>query len=364
MPEEPSLPRWIADADRILRDASKRATTINSATPANLSSEHARLVDSWTRGHEAAPRFEYHAPTDLSALPAALESLAAAISEDGPLGRVYADRAFELSLESRLVGAVGTPEMGPLALARYGVRDSFSVEADVLAKAWATTPRESADTVRIFSDDATDPRSLLSLVRRGVGARRLSVRVVVTKNLAPLAAVGDGVIQIAEGRLTSARDAERTALHEIEGHLVPQARALEQSTGIFSIGTRNGSDDQEGRALTVEQRAGFLVGSRRAELGCRHIAARAVLEGAHFVETMRALKVLGAETAHAVRLALRAHRGAHEGRGGLAREIVYLPAMLRVTARIQVDPWAEDVLSRGRVAVSAASALRPYITQR
>ncbi len=59
---------------------------------------------------------------------------------------------------------------------------------------------------------------------REIGERRLPLRVVIA-DIAPLAATGDGVIQVARGRMLTRDDVERTVLHEIEGHAAPSVRA-------------------------------------------------------------------------------------------------------------------------------------------
>ena len=56
------------------------------------------------------------------------------------------------------------------------------------------------------------------------------------------------------------------------------------------------------------------------------------------------------------RAALRAHRG-----GGLARELVYVPAWLRVRAAVARDPSLESVLASGQISVAAAETLRPFV---
>jgi hypothetical protein len=347
-------------ADRALSAACRRVTTITSATPRNFGSELERVSDAWARGYAVAPDLVHAPPPDLSDVMGELEALAERVEQEGPLGALYADRARELVLEARIAGSVGTSACTELARRRYAAPDELERDATELARSWvgASNASEPAD---VRSDDPDDPRSLLCRVRAGVGELRLAVRVVVVKNLAPLAAVGQGVIQIAEGRRITARDAERTALHELEGHLLPQARAAREPLGLFGVGTRAGSDDQEGRALTLEERRGFLVGARRAELARRHLAARAVFDGAEIVETIRLLSELGAPAEQAVRLALRAHRGGADGRGGIGREIVYLPALLRVRRELARAPGSEDILARGRVSVDAIAALRPYV---
>jgi hypothetical protein len=208
----------------------------------------------------------------------------------------------------------------------------------------------------VQSDDERDPGSLLCRLRDEIGKRRLPLRVLISANLASLAATGDGFVQIVAARSMSRRDVERTVLHEIEGHVLPRLAGAQASIGIFGIGTARGSDDQEGRALALEREKGFLDHGRRVELALRHVAARAVEASADFPSTVRLLLDRGAALADALRLAARVHRG-----GGLAREAVYLPALLRVEAAIAADSGVDAVLAQGRVSVDAAPTLRAWV---
>ena len=79
-------------------------------------------------------------------------------------------------------------------------------------------------------------------------------------------------------------------------------------------------------------------------------------EQADFVATARLLLESAAPLSTALRIAARVHRG-----GGLGREAVNLPALLRVEAAMARDAALDDVLRVGRVAVDAAPALRPWI---
>ncbi|MEJ7728869.1 MAG: tyrosine/phenylalanine carboxypeptidase domain-containing protein [Polyangiaceae bacterium] len=190
-----------------------------------------------------------------------------------------------------------------------------------------------------------------------MGAWRLPVRVVVSRHLASLAAVGDGVVHVVAGRMLSERDVERTVRHEMLGHVLPRQRADGERLGLFAVGTAAGADDQEGRALFLEKQGGFLDVGRRRELALRHLAARRTQAGEGFVETTRGLLAHDATLPDALRIVARAHRG-----GGLAREAVYLPALLRVERALAARPALDAVLARGRVAVGAASLLAPWIS--
>lgn len=288
-------------------------------------------------------------------LTTALGGIADELERAGQLGQLYAARARELIDEATLCALVGDPRFHAAARGRYAPRDRFDAEADGLATAWLAdrSPMDEGSDELVRSDDSSDPRSLLARMRQEIARRRLDLRALPSREMAALAATGEHVILIAAERMLSARDVERTVLHEIEGHALPRQRAAHVRLGIFATGTARGSDDQEGRALAIERRAGFLVGRRRRELALRHVAARSVEQRADFVETMALLEPHLDSLPQRLWIAARVHRG-----GGLAREGVYLPALLRVEAALGVDPSVDEVLALGRVAVDAVGVLR------
>jgi hypothetical protein len=138
----------------------------------------------------------------------------------------------------------------------------------------------------------------------------------------------------------------------VEGHALPRARARGETLGLFRLGTRGGSDDEEGRALLCEDRSALFGPVRKREVGLRHLAALSVRDGASWVETVRMLSALGAPLRAAVTIASRVHRG-----GGLARELVYLPALSRVRRGLETSPDLERWLERGRVSLAAARVM-------
>ena len=205
------------------------------------------------------------------------------------------------------------------------------------------------------ADDASDPRSLISVSRSLVGQLRLPVRVVSSPSLASAAATGDGIIVVREGTTHSERAALRIALHEVHGHAMPRVRARAEVLGLFSAGTRSGSDDEEGRALLVEERHGLMDNQRRRELGLRHLgsARRAGWCGMGRHRSFRR-RLMGHALCDAVRIATRVHRG-----GGLARELVYLPALrARACGASRRDATIESWLERGRIGVETVPAMR------
>jgi hypothetical protein len=356
---------WVSGADRALTMAAAQIRLIRAATPSNADSELAALAASFRQGVSRLPVWRYDAPPLASELPRALESLADFLDKEPPLGPIYAARARELCLEATIIGAIGTPRITELARQRFLDPSPHAAadgrEADALADAWTASgidgvpSSHQTPSYKIRTCDEGDPRSLVSRLAAEVGKKRLPVRVAVQAGMASLAATGDGVILVAQNQWVFQRDIERTVLHEIEGHALPRARASRAAVAIFAIGTAHGTDDQEGRAIGLEDTAGFLDGARRYELGCRHLAARATLAGADFVEVVALLRERHASVEAALRIAARVQRGGL-GRSGLAREIVYLPSRCNMArlARGCDGRRIEEVMRGGRVAADVA----------
>ena len=362
-----SYAAWVSSSDRALTMAASQIRLIQAVTPTNADSELAALEQAFRRGVERLPRWQYDPRPVPPELPRALEELATFLEKEPPLGPIYAARARELCLEASLVGATGTPRLTAMSRQRFlgtsSAADEDTHKADELASAWTSgvdqaTPVSARGEVReppIRSCAASDPRSLLARMANEVGRKRLAVRVFAQAGMASLAATGDGVILVAQNKWLMRRDVERTVLHEIEGHALPRARAARAPLAIFAVGTARGIDDQEGRAIAIEEKAGFLDQARKFELGCRHIAARATLEAANFTEVVAALRARGATLEGALRIAARVQRGSN-GVGGLAREVVYLPARCKLHRLLEGPDGRkiEEVMRGGRVAADIA----------
>jgi hypothetical protein len=366
-----NYPRWVKMTDRALTRAADQIKLIRAVTPTNVDGELALLEQSFRAKKPRLPQWRYDPPPIAAELPRALDTLAAFLEKDPPLGPIYAARARELCLEAELVHATGTSRLTAVARQRFlgsspeERRDSQDADdlalawtSDIADSGWRDTSGDPSAHPLVRSCDAGDPRSLFCRLSNEVGKNQLPIRVWVRPDMASLAATGDGVILVAANKLLAPRDIERTVLHEIEGHALPRARASRAPVGLFAIGTAHGIDDQEGRAIAIEEKAGFLDDARRYELGCRHLAARATLDGADFIEVVSLLEARGATIQPALRIAARVQRGSH-GVGGLAREVVYLPARCKLR-RLAAAPGGlkiEGVMRGGRIAADVALAL-------
>lgn len=341
--------------ERLLARAERAIALVERCRPLNAVAEQKRLREGWRSGRRLRPEFVYASRPDLSELRRVLEAIAEGLEHSGMLESLYARRAAELAIEAAAAEHVDLPEFAARAALRFPVDDGEDGRRALeLAERWSAEPPPSdgAEPCHV-SDDERDPQSLIAALRRAVGERRLAFRVRAVADLQSAAASGDSIILVRTGLRQRANEVARIVVHEIEGHALVRARAAREPLGLFAVGSARGADDEEGRALHLEQSTGHLDARRRSELGRRHLAAVALRGGADFVEVVELLVERNASHAEALDVAARIHRG-----GGLGREIVYLPALCRVSSALDSDPELQSFLERGRLSVDAARTLR------
>ncbi|MBN1605404.1 MAG: DUF1704 domain-containing protein [Polyangiaceae bacterium] len=343
-----------SDLDRLLTAAERRIALLWRCGPTNLRSELARLGRAWRSGVKASPRFDYQAAPDFSALRAGLEQVIEHADAVGPWGPLYAERARELDQEAALAEAIGSPVFAERARARFPVEiGEHGDRAALWARHWAGLGEVDQPGPVHRSDDLRDPDSLISVMHGAIGECRLAWRIEVRDDLECAALTADRVVVVCAGLFHGTHDIRRIVVHELFGHVLPRERAAREPVGLFRVGSASSSEDEEGRALCIEERARCLGGSRRTELARRHLAALAIRDGALWPDVVELVMSTGAALERALSLAARVSRG-----GGLAREIVYLPALSRVRQALELEPDLEAWMRRGRISVHAARRLR------
>ncbi|MEO8177352.1 MAG: tyrosine/phenylalanine carboxypeptidase domain-containing protein [Deltaproteobacteria bacterium] len=369
--------------DTLFVRAERQSALLQRAWPEHVAAQCASWVRAVCRGEAPTLTFSYRRPPVLTELRAALSwvtcelsagNVSEALADRGSdrarllvLAALYAERAAELELDAALAEHIGRPGFAELARRRHAPRGTPDWPmAEQLARDWARAPPAApsgqAPEALFASDDSGAPQSLLRLISEQIGRLQLAVRVSVVHELASRAATGDGVIYVRAGVRLNAREALRIARHEVLGHALPRARALRLPLGLGRVGCAGSAEEEEGRALLIEQRCGDLGPERRRELGLRHLTALAVADGADAHDCLRLLAGFDCEPAEAVSLYARCARGSSGAAGGLCRELEYLPAWLRVSAAFNADPALEDWLERGRWSLHAARALGAYAT--
>ena len=361
--------RELGPAETLLLAASRVVRPLSAATPENLLEERARLTRALERGTRAAPAWRYTSgPRESTRLRPLLENLADALERrDDAFPRMYGERARELALECAMCDAVGTAAYSALALARFADAEDPGLERafQCLSSPGALPPLAKKGARELFRTDALVPQSLATRLRMELGRRKAPFSVRVVRGLSALAATGERHVLVAEGRLVSEEDVERTVVHEIDGHVMPRVRALAEPLALFRFGTARGTCDQEGYALLHEERAGFLGDERLRELSARRLAVHLACGGADYEEAARALiSRYGFSFEDAARVAERAFRGGDGSASGLVRDLPYLGSWLRLRDAFE-DPLEgrhlEDLISRGQVSLGAAKVLVPTL---
>ena len=345
----------VAEVARRFKLIETSIALLDRVRPLNLSGELQRVRQAFVAGGRAAPAFQYARRADLSGARRELSQLLVALEAGGGDAEhhLLAERAQELELEASLVEHVAEPGFADLACQRFPLPKEPSAVRTLAEQFSIAAPGENSATPDILHDsgDARDPKSLWSELQRRLQAERFAVRVELVVGLVSLAAVADGVVRVRAGAQLTERVARRIALHEVEGHVRPRAVG-ERLGGVFTAGSRGASEDEEGRAILLEERAGLLDGTRRKELAWRYWAADSLRSGAEFADTVTLLGQRGAALDVAVELAGRVHRG-----GGLGRESIYLAGYQRVATAFARRPELERVVASGRISLDAAQAL-------
>lgn len=343
---------------------------LDRARPINLQAELQRLREGFRVGKRPTLALSYASPAQLTEARRSLAELPSSLDPNDTEERLLRERAEELDLEAQLAEHVGTPAFRQLAGLRFPIppshqelrRAALELLADHLGTAGperhqgepaaVSASASGVPSERLHqSDDPGDPDSLFSLISQLISAERLPVRVELDGGLVALAAVAEGVVRVRTGAKLTRSVGRRIALHEVGGHLAPRISGAVLG-GVFAAAAARASDDEEGRATLLEERAQLLSGERKAELARRYLVATSVREGADFWQSVDVLLASGSETDPALELACRAHRG-----GGLGRELVYWSGYQRVKAALAARPEVETVLRAGRVSLAAAAEL-------
>jgi hypothetical protein len=344
----------LARLARRLKQIETSIALLDRVRPLNLTSEQDRLTRAFLAGQRAVPDFQYAPRAALTDARKELAELAAALGTHDTEQRLLAQRAQELELEAALAEHVAEPGFAELARQRFPLPEEPSLARKLAEQFLTAQPSGNSPEIGDIlhdSSDARDPKSLWSELSRRLEVERFAVRIEVVVGLVSLAAVADGVVRVRAGARLSEREARRIALHEVEGHVRPRV-AGQLLGGVFLAGAPRASEDEEGRAILLEERAGLLDAARRKELARRYLAAESLRGGAEFWDTVTLLGQRGATLPDAIELAGRVHRG-----GGLGRELIYLTGYQRVATALGRRPELEQVMASGRVTLDAAEAL-------
>lgn len=306
----------VRQIDKELAEVAESFDLLLTVTPVNAEGAFRRFKRS---GQAKAPRFQYRPHTvDPSLLKRKLFNIKIERVEDPTLEALFREKQRELELKLSLVGDRSTVRFLPTSIALYGKVSDASV-------ALARTVLASLETSK-----ATRPSRGVSGTEFAAAAEiELARYRAVDSSVAPRVELRDDVssLMVSAGNLlvgpTMSIPADRVEAliqHEVGTHVVTYWNGRAQPFRLLASGLAGHDELQEGLAVFAEYVVGGLTPARLRTLAARVLAARAVADGAVFIDTYRMLvDDVGLASRTAFMIAMRVHRG-----GGLVKDAVYL----------------------------------------
>ena len=313
----------VARADRDIDKVALAFDFLLAVTPINA--EQAWL-EFEAGGLERAPPLLYRPlEFEVSAEKRKLYSVSLDHLEDPLLAGLLSEKQQELDLQLSMLAARETPRFAELGRALYGsVEPELAARArGILDKATGLEPKAKqkclgADTV------AAAAREMIARYRAASPDFEASVEI---RSDLPAG------LLVSRNRLLVSRDTrlapERLMAllsHEIGVHLLTYFNGDMQGLAILRSGLAGYEGMQEGLAVLAEYLVGGMTAARLRLIAARVLACQAMLDGARFEETFRALHAdFGLDRRSAFNVVLRIFRG-----GGFAKDAIYLRGVVQV----------------------------------
>lgn len=319
-----ALVRAVRDVDRELAAVSDLFDFLLQVTPINAAA-------AWNRFREArfeqAPELRYRPlRIDPLILKRRLHRTQLENVEDPALARIFTQKLVELDRQLTMLIDLDSPSFLHGSLQLYGGVDPdlLRVARDLLQ---TLPPRGRGDS----SGEGLDARSFAERARAELEDYRrqwpeMDGRVEIRDDIATGLMVSHGSLLIGRGTRIPASRADALLQHEVGTHVLTYHNGRAQPFRQLYSGLAGYEALQEGLAVLAEYLVGGLSRARLRLLAGRVVAARALIDGATFVDTFR---LLNREHGFAQRVAfvatLRTYRG-----GGLTKDALYLRGLHEV----------------------------------
>ncbi len=275
---------------------------------------------------EKPPVFHYRPmPLDPAELKKRLYNLPLDHVADPSLARLFSEKRHEMDRQLTMLQDRGASTF------MYGGMQLYKPVDEVL---WTRARRLLAALPLISHDDFSGGRvsseAFAARARAEIGRLReqwdgIEARVTVTDEISGVLASRGHLLVGADLHITAAR-VEPLLQHEVGTHILTYWNARTQPFQLLTSGLAGYEELQEGLAVLAEYLLHGLNRARLRILAARVVAARALTDGASFIDTFRLMRdeyAFDAQTAFS--LTMRIHRG-----GGLIKDAIYLRGFLRL----------------------------------
>jgi len=300
---------------------------------------------------EREPTFDYRPlVVDTDAIKRQLYDLPMERLEDPTLAHLLSDARDELDRKVTMLGDRNTPRFLYGSLSVYGPVEP-PLHRLALSLLAALPPDPTRGNARVGAAAfAAHARDEIAWYRERYApmAAAVEVREDVTGLL-----VTQGDLLVGGAFSIPASRVDALVQHEIGTHVVTYYNGLAQPLGQLATGLAGYEELQEGLAVLAEHLAGALDLARLRTLAGRVLAVHHVVQGATFVDNVRALTATHGFTGReAFLLGMRAHRS-----GGLTKDAIYLRGLVQLLDYLQGDGDLAP-LFLGKVALRHVPALR------
>jgi uncharacterized protein (TIGR02421 family) len=329
------------EIDRELAEIERSYQFLLLVTPVNSREAWTRFRDA---GFDCEPEYHYRLlPVDPDVLKRRLYALDLEDVADPAMAFLLRDKRDELDRQVTMLAERNTPDFRLASMRLYRpVDDALLAAAREILDAVPHGLAPDTGGVVTAKDFAHLARAEIEHYR--AAWPEVAADVQVRPDLVGLM-VSRGDLLI--GDRLSLRPARVDALlqHEVGTHVLTWYNGLAQPLRQLHAGLADYDELQEGLAVFSEYLANGLDGLRMRTLAARVVAARAVEDGASFIETFRRLHdELGFSARAAFDIAERVHQS-----GGFTRDLIYLRGLLRLVEYIR-DGGAIEPLFVGKIA--------------
>jgi uncharacterized protein (TIGR02421 family) len=286
---------------------------------------------------ERAPQFRYRPLTvDPDIAKRDLYEIDLTLLEDPTLERLLCAKRRELDYQLTMLATRNTPGFRPASQLLYGAVDAqlLGDAFAILAASGRRAPPHGEPVGAMEIADAA--RALIERYRRADD--RFDATVEVRDDVAGQLVSGHKLMIAGNSRVAQGR-VDPLLAHEVSVHLLTCCNGAAQGLTIFRTGFAHYEGIQEGLGVFAEWAVGGLTRKRLRLLAGRVVAVDAMLGGADFIETWRALsRDHGFTGPAAFNVAMRVFRS-----GGFAKDAIYLKGFRQVVDLVatgaSLDPF-------------------------
>jgi uncharacterized protein (TIGR02421 family) len=279
--------------DTRLRSLLQKLNLSSAVKPANLHAEREAFLHPRSPRRRKSPVFRYeNSPLKYAGFDPVLplETL------DAPdeVVEIYQQKQHELDLTKEMFAAVGSDKFTRRAIEIFGAptAEDAGKAREVLVRLAHVTPLEESSSAREFA----------KILKTRLEELGISMKITLLSSMATRISVdaASGTICLNKKALFAPQQIQRLLVHEVDAHAVRIHNGACLPWGIFSMGTAGYREAEEGLAVYLEHRSGYLYPFQKKIYAGRCLAVYLSLS-AGFAEVFEELRdYFDEKTAYAI----------------------------------------------------------------